>query len=217
MKKENFYRFPAGTGITMIAAFVFGGMLMAKPVSANEGVVNLRGAGTGASCYAASVFVEGAYKILATCRELKIALTPESNRYVAWSEDVDGKQRRLGEVVNGKLSTLTDTKFVRMFVTAETDGYGDKPSTDILLTGFVEPIDFGKGIVSAPIITPTPTPTKVGATISPAKNTTNTDAAPSQSGLGSALSTVLKIALLGFGVLLLIVGVFSFLSRRRSL
>jgi len=204
--------------MTIIVALVLGGFLMAKPVAANEGTVNLRGAGSNGSCFVASIFLEGTYRILASCRELKIALSPETNRYVAWAEDVDGKQRRLGEIVNGKLSTMVDTKFVRVFVSAESDGYVNKPSADILLTGYVEPIDFGKGIVSAPITTPTPTPTKVGATVTKAPAVVDADpGTSSQSGLGSALSTVLKIALFGFGVLLLIVGVFSFLSRRRSL
>lgn len=201
----------------IVASAFLGAFLMAKPVSANEGVVNLRGAGTNGACYAVSVFIDGSYKILATCRELKIALSPEKNRYVAWVEDVDGKQRSLGEIANGKLSTVTSDKFVRMFVTAETDGYGNKPSEDVLLTGFVEPIDFGKGIVSAPIVTPTPTPSKLSPTVSAKNGATVTETPANQSGLGSALSTVFKIALLGFGVLLLIVGVFSFLSRRRSL
>lgn len=202
-----------------ISAFVMAAVFFVAPVSANEGVASLRGSGTNGACYFASVFVDGSYKILATCRELKIALSPESNRYVAWSEDFEGKQRRLGEIVNGKLSALTDTKFVRVFVTAETDGYGNKPSTDVLLTGFVEAIDFGKDVASAPILTPTPTPAKISATVTATKNDTKTvdETGSTQSGIGSALSTVLKIALLGFGVLLLIVGVFSFLSRRRSL
>jgi len=194
-------------------------LVFPKLVSANEGVINLRGAGTNGACYAASVFIDGNYRILATCRELKTALSPEKNRYVAWVEDVDGKQKSLGEIVNGKLSTITSDKFIRILVTAETDGYGNKPSEDVLLTGFVEPIDFGKNIVSAPIITPTPTQAKISATITTTKsgNTTVNTNQTAQSGIGSALGTIFKIALLGFGVLLLIVGVFSFLSRRRSL
>lgn len=196
---------------------IVAGLVVVSPVKANEGIVNLRGAGTNGACFAASVFIDGTYKIVATCRELKIALSPEKNRYVAWVEDQNGKQRSLGEISNGKLSTVTSDKFVRMFVTAETDGYGNKPSEDVLLTGFVEPIDFGKGIASAPIITPTPTPSKAEVTVTTTKAGVTTTEQSSQSGIGSALSTVLKIALLGFGVLLLVVGVFSFLSRRRSL
>ena len=188
-------------------------LFLPKTASANEGVINLRGTTSKGSCYAASIFVDGTYKVLMTCRDLKIALSSEKNIYVAWVEDEAGKQKRLGEIVNGKLSTLTDIKYVRIFITAETSGYGNKPTEEVILTGFVEPINFGPGIASTPIITPTPTP--LDTQVSPTKATGQ--ATEGQTGLGSALSTVFKIALLGFGILLLVVGVFSFLSRRRSL
>lgn len=197
----------------LAAMFLLGLVLFfPKGAVANEGVINLRGTGAGGACYASSVFIDGTYKILMTCRELKIALSPEKNRYVAWVEDDAGKQKRLGEIANGKLSSITDIKFVRIFVTVETDGYGNSPSEDVLLTGFVEPINFGPGIASPPIVTPTPTPSKTLGTAP-----TGVTPTPGQSGLGSALGTIFKIALLGFGVLLLVVGVFSFLSRKRSL
>ncbi|KKT51708.1 MAG: hypothetical protein UW44_C0008G0030 [Candidatus Collierbacteria bacterium GW2011_GWB2_44_22] len=200
-------------GLVLMLVFGFA-LFVPKRVVANEGVINLRGTGTGGACYASSVFIDGTYKILMTCRELKIALSPEKNRYVAWVEDTVGKQKRLGEIANGKLSSITDIKFVRIFVTVESDGYGNTPSEDVLLTGFVEPINFGAGIASPPIVTPTPTPSKTVGVISP---TVLKDQPTGQSGLGSALGTIFKIALLGFGILLLVVGVFSFLSRKRSL
>lgn len=192
----------------------------AKATLANEGVVNLRGNGVG-SCYAASVYIDGNYKILMTCRELRIALSPEKNRYVAWVEGEDGKQKRLGEIVNGKLSTISDIKFIKLFITSEDDAYGNKPMGDVMVSGTIEPIDFGKGVVSAPIVTPTPTPTAISTvkpktTVTQKTNITGTDTS-STSSLGSALSTIFKIALFGFGLLLLVVGVFSFLQRRRSL
>jgi len=199
----------------VLGMFLFGLVLfLPKAASANEGIVNLRSTDSKGSCYAASVFVDGTYKVLMTCRDLKIALTSEKNIYVAWVEDGEGKQKRLGEIVNGKLSTLTDIKYTRIFVTAETSGYGNKPSEDVILTGFIEPINFGPGIASTPIITPTPTPSK-SSVITPTPLASATE--PGKSGLGSALSAVFKIALLGFGILLIVVGVFSFLSRRRSL
>lgn len=199
----------------LISAILLGFVLFfPKGALANEGIINLRSTGASGSCYAASVFIDGTYKILMTCRELKIALSPEKNRYVAWVEDEGGKQKRLGEIANGKLSTITDIKFVRIFISVEADGYGNTPSEDVLLTGFVEPINFGPGIASTPIITPTPTPTRESVVV-PTNITGKTTTG--QSGLGSALSTIFKVALLGFGVLLLIVGVFSFMSRRRSL
>lgn len=200
---------------------VLAGMYMgAKATLANEGVVNLRGNGAG-SCYAASVYIDGNYKILMTCRELRIALSPEKNRYVAWVEGEDGKQKRLGEIVNGKLSTISDIKFIKLFITSEDDAYGNKPLGDVMVSGTIEPIDFGKGVISAPIVTPTPTPTAISTvkpktTVTQKINITGTDTS-STSSLGSALSTIFKIALFGFGLLLLVVGVFSFLQRRRSL
>lgn len=182
---------------------------------ANEGVLNLRG--SGASCFAASVYVDGAYRILMTCRELKIALTPERTKYVAWVVGEDDKQKRLGEIVNGKMSVMTDVKIKQIFITSEDDSYGNKPTGEVLLSAGVEPIDFGKGVI---LTTPTPTPTQVPVTTTPKVTATpkaTTSSSSSSSGLGSALSTVFKIALFGFGLLLVIVGVFSFLQRRRSL
>ena len=202
-----------------LLGLVFAFLVGTKLSYANEGIVNMRGAGVG-SCFAASVFIDGNYKIIMTCRELRIALSPEKNRYVAWVEGEDGKQKRLGEIVNGKLSTISDIKFVRLFVTSEEDGYGSKPTGDVLLTGGIEPIDFGKGIVTTPIVTPTPTVTQSSRYITPKATVTvkaTTSSTTSTSGLGSALSTIFKIALFGFGLLLVVVGVFSFLQRRRSL
>jgi hypothetical protein len=199
----------------LLSVALFGVVLFfPKGAQANEGIVNLRGTGVSGSCYAASVFIDGTYKILMTCRELKIALSPEKNRYVAWVEDAVAKQKRLGEIANGKLSSITDIKFVRIFVTVESDGYGNTPSEDVLLTGFVEPINFGPGIASTPIVTPTPTPSTTEVVVPTVRAG---EPVQGQSGLGSALGTVFKVALLGFGVLLLVVGVFSFLSRKRSL
>lgn len=200
-------------GLFLLAfAFIF-----KSNVFANEGVLNLRG--SGASCYAASIYIDGAYRILMTCRELKIALSPERTRYVAWVVGEDDKQKRLGEIVNGKMSVMTDVKIKQIFITSEDDSYGNKPTGEVLLSAGVEPIDFGKGVIMA---TPTPTQTQITATVTTTPKTTatpkpTTSSTGGTSGLGSALSTVFKIALFGFGLLLIIVGVFSFLQRRRSL
>jgi len=194
------------------AAFVASVLSLPKTVSANEGLVNLRNDGADGACFAASVYVDGVYRILATCRDLKIALSPEKNRYVLWVETEEGKNRRIGEITNGKLSVSVDDKFSKMFVSAETDAYTNKPSEDILLRGDLTPINFGK-TTGMPIVTPTPTQTKEISKVSEQK----AEVTPSQSGLGSALSTIFKIALFGFGVLLVVVGVFSFISRKRGL
>jgi len=205
----------------VVAVALFGGIVLAQPAKANEGVVLLRGAGTSGSCFAASVFVDGTYRILATCRDLKTALSPEQNRYVVWSTGETGKIRRIGEIVNGKLATGTDTKFTNLFITAESDGYGSKPSDSILLSGVVQAINFATGEVKQDVsvtIAPTPTPEKaIKATPTKTTGAKVTPEATVGQGIGGALSTVLKIALFGFGALLLIVGVFSFISRKRAL
>jgi len=204
----------------LVVLGLLGFLTFPKVSLANEGVVLMRGAGVSGACFATSVFVDGTYRVLATCRDLRIALSPEQNRYVVWLNDESGKTRRLGEIVNGKLSTATDVKFTELFVTAETDGYGNKPSDSILLSGPVQAINFATGEIKPGenvIVAPTPTlkkDTKVTPTTTEVKEASEVSAGQ---GIGGALSTVLKIALFGFGALLLIVGVFSFISRKRAL
>jgi len=200
-------------------------------VMANEGVINLRGTGRMA-CYASSIYIDGNYRVTMTCRELITAISPEKNRYIVWYEDTAGKVRSASEIQNGKMTTIIRDKFVRLFVTTEENDYPVKPSTDVILNGYVAPIDFGGdsagGGVILSTITPivsvttevTPTPTKEKVTPTAKVTTVVTPKATgttSQSGLGSALSTIFKVALFGFGLLLVVVGVFSFLQRRRSL
>jgi hypothetical protein len=204
----------------IVTSLVLGGIALANPVMANEGIVFMKGAGVSGACFAASVFVDGTYRVLVTCRDLKTALSPEQNRYVVWLTEENGKTRRLGEIVNGKMAMSTDAKFTQLYVTAETDGYGNKPSDSILLAGPVQAINFDAGVVKSGenvIIAPTPTPKKAAVTPTKAAGEVTTKETTPNQGIGGALSTVLKIALFGFGALLLIVGVFSFISRKRAL
>ena len=202
--------------IGVMAASILAAFSFVKPASANEGVSLLKGVGTGGACFASSVFHENVYKLLVTCRDLKIALSPEKNKYVMWSINEKGEIRRLGEIVSGKMFTSVDQKFNSLQVTIETNANPGKPSADLMLTGDVMPIDFGAGVSpERAITTPTPTQTRQNA---PRITDESTEAVPSKpSSLSSAVGTIFKIVLLGFGVLLLVVGVFSFLSRRRSL
>jgi len=202
----------------LVSLLVLGGMILTRPVMANEGVVMMKNPGVSGACFAASVFVDGTYRVLVTCRDLKMALSPEQNRYVVWLTEEKGKVRRLGEIVNGKMSASSNTKFTELFVTVETDGYGSKPSDSVLLSGPIQTINFestefkpGATLTAAP----TPTP-KNNAKITPTVTAVNGTETPTK-GIGGALSTIFKIALFGFGTLLLIVGVFSFISRKRAL
>ena len=199
----------------VVASLVLVGSLLVHGVQANEGTVLLKGPGGGA-CYIASVFQDGAYRLLATCRDLKVALTPEKTFYVLWLGTAEGDERRLGPVVNGKFSGSVDQKFTSLKLTVETDGYPMKPSTDLVMTGELKPIDFGG--VASEIVVATPTPTAVKADVEEtAVKETVAKTKSNNTALGGMLATVFKIILFAFGILLVVVGVFSFLSRRRSL
>lgn len=173
----------------------------------------MKGNGVSGACFATSVYHDRYYKVLATCRDLKTALTPEKNVYVMWATLEDGGNRRLGEVRGGKLYAAVDSKFVGLNLTVESEPSPWKSSGDIVLVGSLKPIDFGAG-VSVETVTVTPTPS-VAVTSTTAKTQVGTQA--SSSSLGSVLGTVFKVVLLAFGILLVVVGVFSFLSKRRSL
>lgn len=180
-----------------------------KPALATEGtfrmVPPINGEGR---CFASSVYVDGMYRVLLTCRELRVAVDAEANKYVVWSEVLSsGKKKRMGEVLNGKLMASSEDKFDRLFLTAERDSYVTKPAGVELLSGTVEPIDFGSTVANAKV---TPTPTSF-------KAATTTIAEPQPSKLVSVVTGLGKAILIGFVLLLVIVGVMSYLARRKSL
>jgi len=201
--------------------FVFSALLglvmlltMVKVTRANEGVIQLAGKmDSDGRCFAASVYVDGNYKLLMTCRGLSMALDPVLNKYIVWA-NVGEKKQRLGEIVNGKLSAVIGEKFDSLFVTLESDAYSNKPSINMVLNGKIEAIDFGKGVFNSSLA-PTPTITQavkvddkgvaIVPTTAPARNLTG------------AVVAVGKAILFGFIILLIIVGVMSFLARRKNL
>lgn len=200
---------------------VFSGVLgllmflaVAKVASANEGIIQLAGkTEADGRCFATSIYIDGNYKLLMTCRGLSMALDPVLNKYVVWA-NVGETKKRLGEIVNGKLSSVIGNKFDSLFVTLEADAYANKPSINMILNGKVEPIDFGKGVFNSSLA-PTTSPTL-------ASSTTTGGQAPAQSGgqtrnLTGAVVAVGKAILFGFIILLIIVGVMSFLARRKNL
>lgn len=189
------------------------GWLSVGVVSANEGTVTMKGNGVSGACFATSVYHDRYYKVLATCRDLKTALTPEKNVYVMWATMEDGTNRRLGEVSGGKLYAGVDRKFTGLTLTIESEPSPWKSSEEVILAGSLKPIDFGAGVsVETAAVTPTPT-----AVVTAKVQTQTVNQNTSSSNLGSVLGTVFKVVLLAFGILLVVVGVFSFLSKRRSL
>lgn len=199
-------------GLVLAVALVF----LAKPAWANEGVFHLVGPSeSGGSCYAASVYIDGSYKILMTCRGLRMALDPVRNKYVVWANAGEKKQR-LGEIVNGKLAASIPAEFESLFVTLEPDAYSSKPSGIVALTGSVETIDFGQGAVDAGL-TPTLTPVITSVPLDDRGAVVPTVTPGSSGRLTSVVVGVGKAILFGFILLLIVVGVMSFLARRKNL
>lgn len=198
---------------------VFGFLMLltaTKAVSASEGTVRLAGrTDADGRCFAVSIFIDGNYKILMTCRGLQVALDPVINKYVVWANVTDRKQR-LGEIVSGKLSSVITEPFETLFVTLEADGYPTKPSINMVLNGKVEPIDFGKGTFNSSLVT---SPTVVGPTTKVDGRGAVVPTVPQapQRNLTGAVVAIGKAILFGFIILLLLVGVMSFLARRKNL
>ena len=191
-------------------------LVAAKAASASEGVVRLAGrTDADGRCFVVSVFIDGNYKLLVTCRGLQVALDPVINKYVVWAV-VGERKQRLGEIVSGKLSSVITESFDNLFVTLEADGYPTKPSSNMVLNGKIEPIDFGKGTFNSSLVT-SPTVTGTSTKIDERGAVVPTVASVPQKNLTGAVVAVGKAILFGFIILLLIVGVMSFLARRKNL
>jgi len=184
-------------------------LMLATPVRAMEGVAKLGSKdGEMGSCFAASVYFEGRYRVLMTCRGLRSALDPVRNKYVAWVKRGENL-KRLGELVNGKLRASIDWEFDKIVVTAEEDSYANKPKGEVLLSGNLEKIVFD-GVEMPKEEVVTGTVDKIddrGAMVPEVKE------APSVVGVFKVLG---KALLTGFLVLLGVVGILSYLSRTKK-
>jgi hypothetical protein len=189
--------------------------LSVAPVLANEGTFLLTGNPGSGACFVTSVYVEGSYRVLASCRDLRSALTPEKNVYVIWVTGEKGAVRRLGAISYGKFNGSIDTRFDKMHVTVEYDSYANKPG-DMVLAGNLSEINFGAGNLGRDVemLTPTPIPT---ADTDAKVTGTATEPGESRGALTGVISVIFRIALVGFLILLVVVGVFSYMSRKRSL
>ncbi len=190
--------------LTTIALF------FAADARANEGTAYLKPEGGKAGeCFVSSIFVEGSYKVMASCRNLPVAWSAEKNRYVLWRTSGE-KVSRIGEIIAGKLYNNINDKFERLLVTAESDGYTNKPSEDVVARGELEALAFGSSSTGKSFYTPAPTTTAKGSDILVPQPT-------GTSKLTSAVVGVAKVVILGFVLLLVVVGVLGFLARKRGL
>jgi hypothetical protein len=197
--------------ITLLTFFMC--FMFAFPARATEGTVNLRSSnGDMGSCFAASVWFEGRYRVLMTCRGLRSAIDPVKNRYVTWVKKGENL-KRLGEVVGGKMRASVEEDFESMVITVETDSYVNKPTEEGVLFGEVKLIDFGsegsvRGFTNVEEEKTVDEITEVTVTPSVVEEETTSN------GVGGVFKTLGKALLLGFTVLLVVVGVLSYLSRR---
>ena len=190
-------------GLIVLGVF----FMLAVPVKAMEGTVRLGSKeGKMGSCFATSVFFEGRYRVLMTCRGLRAAFDPIRNKYVAWVKKGENL-KRLGELVNGKMRASVDQEFEKIVITAEEDGYANKPKGEALLTGKVEEIVFeGVEMPKEEVVK------EIDETGDKGPISTS-----GKVGTGASVFKVLGKALLtGFLVLLGVVGVLSYLSRRKK-
>lgn len=163
------------------------------------------------------MFIEGDYQIMVTCRDLKVAYSADKDKYVLWRDTgEDNKPTSEGELINGKLRATTSQKFNRLFVTAESFGDPEAPSSELIATGDVQPLPLVSTPTNPPT-SPTPTPSQIVdegtdsvITVSPAPTVSTNRFAAILGNIGRAI-------LLGFILLLVIVGVLGFLARRRGL
>jgi hypothetical protein len=187
---------------------------LATPAVATEGIARLGSKdGKAGSCFAASVYFEGRYRILMTCRGLVSALDPVRNKYVAWVKEGENF-KKLGGVVSGKMQASMNQDFSGIVITVEKSNNVNKPSEEVLLSGNMEKIVFFDEQASTDI------PQDLGIN----EVTEEEEVAPTPTAVveetpgtsGSVFKILGKALLTGFVVLLGVVGVLSYVSRRRK-
>lgn len=200
--------------LTALGVFL---LLGAGSVRASEGSLYLSD-DKGGVCLGSSVFVDGRYRVLLSCRGLEMAADPIFNRYMVWSEEVGGKMRRLGEIEKGKLQASSDEAFTGLKVSLESEASPLRQEGEMVMSGEVEEFNFGREILEerteekdvSEIVLDDSLDEEMedrGA-VTPAVEST-------ASGFSRVLSGVLKALLAGFVVVILIVGVSSYFSNRK--
>lgn len=139
---------------------------------ASEGEIHLSNQdGSTAECKALSVLMPSLnFKILMTCRNLTYPGDVNQFNYVAWTEPSEGgNSRRLGPLGVGKVEFDSDRPFNRIFVTKEGNSSPRTPSSNVVMSGNVQPIDIFTDSQPQPTQTsssetPTPTPATTQST-----------------------------------------------------
>lgn len=181
-----------------------------KTAVASEGAVKLNPTtGDGPVCLANSVYIDGAYHLLMTCRGLVTPYSAEVTRYALWQYDATSKKWMfVGRLNQGKFDGVAQSKFNDLQVTAEQVSSPRQPSEFVVAKGTVVPFEFDKSttpvVTSNPSATPTPTPTTVTGT-------------PSPSVVSRVAGTVLRLLVIAFVIVLVAVVVMTVVTRRREM
>jgi len=187
-------------------------------VRANEGKIDLTSDSNGAVCLGTSVFVEGRYRVLFSCRGLEMAADPVYNRYMVWTKGEDGKLKRLGEIKNGKLQASVDDAFVGAEVSLESKTSPVKSSGRVVLSGEVLAFNFGEIVESEDewLSQPSVVDEEEEEVVDDRGAVSATTTSSTTNGFSKVLGGILKALLIGFVVIIVIVGASSYLSSRRK-
>jgi len=132
-------------------------LLFPKPVSASIGTVEIRSTTSESyRCYASSlILINNHYDIAVNCVDLIFPVQlPQISYYIIWIRPLSGKNPvKLGDLGKGVVRFETAEAFSSMFITLESNPNVRNPSSNVVMQGSVEPIEFLRRPTS-----PTPTP-----------------------------------------------------------
>lgn len=197
--------------LASIITFLILGSVVTKSAFASEGAIKFNPTtGNTPVCLANSVYIDGAYHLLMTCRGLMTPYSAEITRYALWQYNTETKKwLYVGRLNQGKFDGVAQSKFDELMVTAEEKNTPRTPSEFVVAKGSVVPFEFDKTanpvVTVMPSATPTPTPT---VATTPAK---------SGSVIGNIAGTVLKLLVVAFVVVLIGVVVMTVITRRREM
>ena len=188
----------------IIAAFSF----LASPLRASEGTAELKSIkGETMRCFATSILMENyEYQVSLSCRDLIYPPKPDAFSYILWATPTQNdKPLNIGELGIGKGNFKTKTAFSKLFVTIESDMRTRAPEGEIVMEGNIQSISFldKQEEIKTPAeqakITPTASPTPT----------------PTTSSARNILGKILGTGAIILGLVLVVVIVVYFLSRRR--
>lgn len=202
----------------VIISLVSGLFLVATPVKANEGVVQMEASdGTQGRCFVVSTLLaDFRYKMLVNCRGLKYPIAQNLFQYVMWADHGDDKPTRLGTLGIGKREFAAPRAYGRLYVTKEAGSEPQQPSNNMFMSGGVSPIAYLEGVgvdVVAPNPSPTPTPATQDPSVPQIPDPADEDA--SSVGIGSVIR-VLGVIVIVIVVIIVIIAFVS-ASRRRPI